>query len=530
MIPLDEYLKQARFLIVDDEPLNVLLLEQNLEMDGQLNFCSTTDSRQALRLFREFQPDIVLLDLMMPFLDGFAVLEQLRGEIAPDENLPIVILTADISLETRQRALAAGARDFITKPLDDCELRLRIRNLLETRFLHLGLHRQNQSLDALVKERTRELEESQRQAIQQERLHAFSEMAGGVVHDFNNVLMLVYCYTELLRGMSLEKEPVEAQEYLGIIFTATQDAMQIVERLRHFYRPRHVDDLFLPTDLQQLTMQVVQLSKPRWKEQARANGREIDVKLDVPKVALALCNPSEVREVMLNLIFNAVDAMVGGGVLTLRVGAGEGAVFFEVGDTGIGMTEEVRQRCLEPFFSTKGEKGTGLGLAMVAGIIRRHEGKLEISSEAGKGTVFRVSLPECHHPAQEQAAIANGPAIRPLRILLAEDKEELSKVMALQLTTDGHFVEQVRDGAEALGKLRSAPYDLLLTDLSMPRMNGAALAAAAREMDLQLPIIMLTGFGAMLLQDGETPAGVNLLIGKPITHQKLSAAIARVAA
>jgi len=103
-------------------------------------------------------------------------------------------------------------------------------------------------------------------------------------------------------------------------------------------------------------------------------------------------------------------------------------------------------------------------------------------------------------------------------------------VIALQLTTDGHFVEQARDGAEALGKLRSAPYDLLLTDLSMPQMNGTALAAAARELDLQLPIIMLTGFGAMLLQDGEKPAGVDLLIGKPVTHQKLAAAIARVAA
>ena len=117
-----------------------------------------------------------------------------------------------------------------------------------------------------------------------------------------------------------------------------------------------------------------------------------------------------------------------------------------------------------------------------------------------------------------------------MRILLAEDKEELSEGMALLLAGDGHFVEQARDGVEALVKLRAASYDLLLTDLSMPRMNGTALAAAARELDLKMPIIMLTGFAAMLLQDGEQPAGVNLLIGKPITHQKLAAAIARLAA
>ena len=326
MTTFDEYFKQARFLIVDDEPLNVLLLEQNLEIEGQFNFRSTTDSREALRLFQEFRPDIVLLDLMMPFLDGFAVLKQLRGEISPDENLPIVVLTADISRQTRQRALAAGASDFITKPLDDCELHLRVRNLLETRFLHLGLRRENQSLDALVLERTRELEEAQRQAIQQERLHAFSEMAGGVVHDFNNVLMLVCGYTEVLCDMSLENEPEVAHGYLEIVITAAQDAVQIVERLRHFYRPRHEDDLFLPTDLRHLIKQVAQLSKPRWKEQASANGREIAVELDMPKIPAALCNPSEVREVMLNLIFNAVDAMGDGGVLTLRVGAGDGGV------------------------------------------------------------------------------------------------------------------------------------------------------------------------------------------------------------
>jgi signal transduction histidine kinase len=439
------------------------------------------------------------------------------------------VLTADISPVTRQRALVAGARDFLTKPFDEHELRLRIRNVLETRFLHLGLRRQNQSLDALVVKRTGQLEEAQRQAIQQERLHAFSEMASGVVHDFNNIIMIVTGYAELLSSMSLDKEAEHARRCIESIHTAALDAGHVVNRLRHFYRPRHEDDLLLPADLKSLAEKAADLSKPCWKEQALADGRDIALQLDLNKVPPVLCNPSELREVMLNLIFNAVDAMPNGGVLTIRVGSKDDTVFFEIGDTGTGMNEEVRQRCLEPFFSTKGKEGTGLGLAMVHGIIRRHEGTLEIESEEGHGTIFRANLPAFYGPIQTKAEVSAAPTTTPLRILMAEDDARLRELIAEQLTADGHTVEQTENGAEALARLHESSFNVVLTDLSMPRMNGAALAAAVRELKPTLPVIMLTGFGEMLLKEGEKPFGVDLLLSKPIGHEKLTAALTRMA-
>ncbi|MES2570140.1 MAG: ATP-binding protein, partial [Verrucomicrobiota bacterium] len=206
----------------------------------------------------------------------------------------------------------------------------------------------------------------------QERLHAFSEMASGVVHDFNNSLGILFGYSDLLLESNVLENRERTIKCIQAIRTASHDAAQVVRRLRHFYRPRHEDDLFEIADLRILLDQASHLSRPRWKDQALAEGRVISVRLDLQQVPTVACNPSEMREVMINLIFNALDAMPQGGTLTLRTRTDRERALFEISDTGIGMNEEVRARCLEPFFTTKGEKGTGLGLAMVFGIIRRH--------------------------------------------------------------------------------------------------------------------------------------------------------------
>ncbi len=534
MSALEEFIAGARFLIIDDELANVRLLEGNLEEDGQTNFRSTLDSREALALFQDYQPDLVLLDLMMPHLDGFAVMEQLRGVIPPDANLPIVVLTADASTETKERALAAGARDFLTKPFDAVELRLRVRNLLEMRFLHSGLREQNRALESRVLDRTlsleqalKELHATQKQAIEQERLHAFSEMAGGVVHDFNNSLMILRGFTEMLLGEGALDDRATTLESLGIMATAAEDATHIVGRLRHFYRPRHEDDVFLPVDLRALVEQAAELSKPKWREQALAGGRTIDLQLELRRVPMTLCNASELREVIVNLIFNAVDAMPEGGTLTLAARPEGERVVVEVRDTGTGMSEEVRQRCLEPFYSTKGAAGTGLGLAMVFGIVRRHEGTLDIESAVGAGTTFRISLP-VESGAAITAAAAPRKLARSLRVLVAEDDANIRDMIAAYLEAVGHSVTTAGDGVEALAKLGEGCFDLLLTDLSMPRLSGAQLAAAVKKMTSEMPVIMLTGFDAMLLPGGEKPAGVDLLLSKPITADALGQAIATV--
>lgn len=535
MTQLENYIRNARFLIVDDQPANVALLEANLEDEGQLNYHSTTDSREVLELYKAFQPDIVLLDLMMPHLDGYAVMEQLRGIIPPDQNLPIVVLTADISPATRQRVLAAGARDFLTKPFDATELHLRTRNLLEMRFLHLGLQQQNKQLDAKVLERTQalevamaELQEAQRQSLQQARLHAFREMAGGVVHDFNNSLSILVGYSEILLTGLVPGDSPKAKKYLQTMNTAAQDATKVVNRLRDFYRTRAEDEALAPGDLTQLMEQASELSKPRWKDQALADGRNIDITLQLQAVSPILCHPAELREVLLNLIFNAVDAMPHGGHLTFRTFEKDGRVCCEISDTGTGMTEEVRQRCLEPFFSTKGDKGTGLGLAMVTGIIRRHLGEVDIDSELGRGTTFRLTFPR-QEEAAAQFSTSAPVSMRPLRILFADDDQHLREIVSQQLEAEGHTVIATKDGAEALELFTPGGFDVVLTDLSMPRMNGHQLASAVKKADRDVPVIMITGFGAMLLPEDGKPEDIDVLLSKPVTFGGLTSAIQQVA-
>jgi signal transduction histidine kinase len=451
--------------------------------------------------------------------------------------VPFIVITADAMESTRRRALTAGANDFLTKPFGSTELCLRVRNLLETRFLHLGLREQNRRLDERVTERTRELEaameelrQAQRQAVREERLHAFSEMSGGVVHDFNNVLMILMSLADLMSREAPPDWESEIGSYISTMQTVLKEAAQIIARLNYFCRPRHDDDLFMPTDLKKLVEDAVHLAKPKWHNSARAQGRDIKLALNLERLDLFPCNTAEMREAIFHMVLNSVDAMQQGGTLSVDLRAAEGGVEIRVTDTGIGMTGEVRARCLDPFYSTKPDSGRGLGLSLVHGIIDRHAGKLEITSEPGAGASFRIFLPRDNATAPaarpRQALIVT----RPLRILVAEDDDCLRQLISLQIQSMGHIVETAADGNQALEKFNETPFDLILTDLSMPRLNGIALVEAARQVIAEIPVIMLTGFGAMLLPDGERPPGVDILLAKPVTRDNLADAIAHVAA
>jgi signal transduction histidine kinase len=219
-------------------------------------------------------------------------------------------------------------------------------------------------------------------------------MAGGVVHDFSNALMAVIGYSEMLLtgdGRALD-DRATTREYLRIINTAGRDAAEVVSRLRDFYRPRATAES-QSVDLKEVLHLAVLMTQPKWKDPNRPSGTEIVVAVELQHLPVMRGNPAELREMMTNLIFNAVDAMPNGGTLTLRTSEAAGTVVLEVADTGAGMSPEVRVRCLDPFFSTKGDKGTGLGLAMVFGIVQRQQGHIEIESAPGVGTTFRITLP-----------------------------------------------------------------------------------------------------------------------------------------
>jgi CheY-like chemotaxis protein len=301
-----------------------------------------------------------------------------------------------------------------------------------------------------------------------------------------------------------------------------------VGRLRDFYRPREATDLTETGNLKKLIEEAAKLTRPRWKDQALAEGRQFEVLYELEEVTPIACNPSEIREMLVNLIFNAVDAMPRGGKLTLRTYHQEGRVAFDVGDSGTGMTEEVRKRCMEPFFSTKGEKGTGLGLAMVFGIVQRHDGKLDIESELGVGTTFKISFPPRFAVEEVATQKIHAKANRPLHILYAEDDPELRTIIPYTLEAQGHFVTIAIDGSEALLRLEDRNFDLLMTDFSMPVVNGEQLAVAAKKIARDMPVILLTGFGNMNRADGVLPNGVDLIVEKPFTSRDLETAIGRV--
>jgi CheY-like chemotaxis protein len=204
-------------------------------------------------------------------------------------------------------------------------------------------------------------------------------------------------------------------------------------------------------------------------------------------------------------------------------------VILEVADTGVGMSESVRQHCFEPFYSTKGEHGTGLGLAMVYGIVQRHNGTVDIQTELNRGTTFRIHLPLAHPQPEPPAAPAGTNALPSLRVLLADDEPNVCDILVEFMTADGHKVTAVSNGEAALAQLRDGEFDLAIVDRAMPSMSGDQLAAAMKSIRPHVPIIMLTGFGALMQAAHEQPAAVDYVVGKPISLQQLRQALVTAA-
>jgi signal transduction histidine kinase len=398
----NDFLRRTKILIVDHELPNVQFLERVLRRVRIVNVKSTTDSRTALSLFREFQPDLVLIDWLMADVNGRRVVEQMRAMIPAGGFIPIVVLAADVTSETRQLALASGAHELIAKPIDASEVVLQIANMVQVRLAHLRLNEQKQALEETVRERTFDLKQalaavraSEELLAKTQRLSAVGTMASGIAHDFNNALMLIMGSGEILLG-DAERHRLTRENAIPLlqdILTAARDASNLVGQLRRFSRSGDTGEVHQPINLSWLIEQAVSFTRPKWDTQAFGAGSQIRMVVDFQDVPVILGDGGRLRDAITNLIFNAVDAMPQGGTLTLRTRVEGEFVLLEISDTGIGMTEEVRRNCFEPFFTTKGQEGTGLGLAMVYGIVQHHSGSIEVASKPGKGTTFTLRLP-----------------------------------------------------------------------------------------------------------------------------------------
>lgn len=432
--------------------------------------------------------------------------------------------------------LIAARREVRSFTSGECEF---LRQLSE----HVALAAHQAQIYSALQQAYDDLRQTQQAVMQQERLRALGQMASGIAHDINNAISPIALYTESL----LEQEPnlsPRARDYLQTIARSIDDVAATVTRLREFYREREPQLTLVPVHLSRLMQQVVDLTRARWSDMPQQRGIVIKMLTDLaPDLAAVMGVESEIREALTNLIFNAVDAMPEGGTLTLRTRVAESArpsnevriprhVHMEVTDTGVGMDEDTRRRCLEPFFTTKGERGTGLGLAMVYGVVQRHNADIEIESIAGKGTSVRVVFPVPIAVAAESSRPEKARIIPScLRILVVDDDPLLLKSLRDTLETEGHRIVTANNGQAGIDTFRAEregrePFAVVITDLGMPYMDGRRVASAVKESSPSTPVILLTGWGQRMVADADVPPHVNRVLSKPPKLRELREALA----
>ncbi|MFW6414044.1 MAG: transporter substrate-binding domain-containing protein [Verrucomicrobiota bacterium] len=372
------------------------------------------------------------------------------------------------------------------------------------------------------------LQEAQRQVIDQERHRALSIMASGIAHDFNNSLSTILGFTDLILQTDDQlHDQKTVRNYLDLIRKAASNAAETVRRMRKFYRPPEQDSL-MPMDLNSVVEEAISMTQPRWKEQARAKGADIKIEKKLGSTALINGNEAELHEMLVNLIFNAVDAMPEGGNLSVETKQSGKQIILAISDTGMGMTDDVREHCLEPFFTLKEGQGTGLGLSTVQGTVERHYGDIEVLSAPGQGTTFRITLPAgtVEEETTEEPEVKE--KVSGLNILVIEDDPDQRKLLNDYLELDHHTVDTAENGREGFKTFLNGYYNLVITDRSMPEISGDELAAQIKEQAPGKPIIMLTGFGDMIEVSEEKPENVDTVLAKPVTLTQLRNAIARI--
>jgi len=471
-------------------------------------------------------------------IDGNGLSRCVAGELVYERDI------AEVDFPFPRRLAAHGLRSLVVAPLAaetevfgvlvvarhavdtfssaDCEFLKQVSD-------HVALAANQTQLRDRLQQAYDDLKQTQQAILEQERLRAIGQMASGIAHDINNAISPVAVYTQSLRERQAELGLLpEVRDYLETVGRVVKDISATVARMRDFYRPGDAGAGFEAVDLNTLILQVVGLTRARWNDMPQQRGIVITVstalEAALPRI---LGDAAQLREAATNLVFNAVDAMPDGGTITIRTASfaarpgGKRRVRFEVGDTGTGMDEETRRRCLEPFFTTKGERGTGLGLAMVQGAAQHHKAELGIDSAPGEGTRVWLDFTDTTSAEAEPRRAESAREQRPLRLLLVDDDPAVLSSTTVVLELKGHRIIAADGGKAGIDALRAAhdagePFDVVITDLGMPYVDGNQVALTAKELFPDTPVILLTGWGRRMATGDGAPAHVDYVLPKPL--------------
>ncbi len=505
----------VRVLLLEDDEDDYLLTQDLLSESQHRPFrLAWTDTlRKALQLLPESPPDVILLDLSLPDSTGLETFDSVY-KCAP--SVPIIVLSGLADEDTAVEAVHAGAQDYLVKgSVTGPQLRRAVRYAIERKRVEEQLRESRQQLDDTLSK----LRNTQQQIIQHERLRALGQMAGGIAHELNNTLSPIVGFSDyLLNRPHVREDSEKLTRYLTRIHQAAQRAAETIRSLLEFYHPGDEVSALTPVSITDTFERVVNLSRSKWQDERPADAPPITIRVDVqPTVPIFMAYEADLRQALTNLLFNAVDAMPEGGTVLLAADKQEDCVVVTVRDTGKGMSGEVRERCVDPFFTTKFRGGSGLGLAMVYGIVQQHNGTMQIESTPGAGTTVSLSLPCArfapdHGPTQP----SDQPAERQ-RVLLVSNEAQTASVISEYLTVDAHEQTVARSEADAVELLRTQTFDVLIVDEDLPKHGSRSVAAEAGQSVPPPHVILLAGYGSSEAVATPDAGPFSAILLKPVT-------------
>ncbi|MCK4716864.1 MAG: response regulator [Candidatus Marinimicrobia bacterium] len=348
------------------------------------------------------------------------------------------------------------------------------------------------------------------------KISALGQISSGVAHDFNNVLTVVLGRVQLMKRLTADPYFLKS---LDMIEKSALDGASKVRKIQEFSHP-NTKTLNESVNLKNIIEEIPEITRPKWDAASKIKGILIEPVLELNEDLFILGDPSDLRNAFTNIIFNAIDAMPNGGILSIKTKQVNNYIYVDFKDTGIGMTEETVERIFDPFFTTKGVLGNGLGMSEVYGIIKRHNGKINVLSEVGKGTTIKIRFPNAKQSVVKTvAARIEQPDI--FSIYIIDDEEYILETLRDFFTDLGHTVHTSTDPKKALADIKNNTFDIVITDFGMPGISGLELAENIKSINPRIQVILISGW-ALNLSESDLENRVDFVLNKPFSFEKIT--------